>query len=403
MRKMEYAEKVKGYLLRFLEEKKYSSVKRDKKIWVFGEWFGKRCNDNCLFLANYIVQNDPSTNVYWVACKDADLTLLSDKIKILEYDSTSSLEIFKRAGVVFMNQGYVDFSSTGYNYFRGAVTVNLWHGVAWKKIGYDASKKGGVLHEINTKIYDYFEKTSFYLSLSERYSKVLKSAFHASDPQIIRAGYPRNSYFYSSEWLKENRTKICRIISNETGLCISDKTRIIVYMPTFRDSSSLSHNLEELCEDKLFSQWLTENDAIIVQKAHFVSQQRNELQRERRQQRVITLNELYAFEALGAADILISDYSSCFFDYLVLNRPIIHFIYDYESYKRKDRGIYYDKKDVVCGKVVQSIDKLKQVIQLYYIDSNEDAVLRSQRKKEFMEFESPNSCKEIVQEILAEK
>lgn len=92
------------------------------------------------------------------------------------------------------------------------------------------------------------------------------------------------------------------------------------------------------------SQWLIENDVIIVQKAHFVSQQRNELQRERRQQRVITLNELYAFEALGAADILISDYSSCFFDYLVLNRPIIHFIYDYESYKRKDRGIYTEKQ-----------------------------------------------------------
>lgn len=286
---MEYAEKIKGYLLRFLEEKKYSSVKR-KKIWVFGEWFGKRCNDNCLFLANYIVQNDPSINVYWVACKDADLSLLSDKVKILEYDSTPSLEIFKQAGVVFMNQGYIDFSSTGYNYFRGAVTVNLWHGVAWKKIGYDASKKGGLLHEINTKIYDYFEKTSFYLSLSERYSKVLKSAFHTSDSQIICAGYPRNSYFYSSEWLKENRTKICQIISNETGLCISDKTRIIVY-----------------------------------------------------------------------------------------------------------------KEDVVCGKVAQSIDELKQAIQSYYIDSNEDAELRNQRKKEFMEFESPNSCKEIVQEILTEK
>ena len=52
---------------------------------------------------------------------------------------------------------------------------------------------------------------------------------------------------------------------------------------------------------------------------------------------------------LAAADMLITDYSSCFFDYLITNRPIIHYLYDYDYYVKEDRGVYYDVMDVVAG------------------------------------------------------
>ena len=51
---------------------------------------------------------------------------------------------------------------------------------------------------------------------------------------------------------------------------------------------------------------------------------------------------------MAASDILVTDYSSCFFDFLILDRPIIHFLYDYDYYKEKDRGLYYEKEGVIC-------------------------------------------------------
>ena len=111
------------------------------------------------------------------------------------------------------------------------------------------------------------------------------------------------------------------------------------------------------------------------------------------------MNDIAPYEALGAADILITDYSSCFFDYLVLDRPIIHFIYDYENYKNIDRGIYYEKEEVICGDAVENICNLKKSIKKYVMDPEQNKDLRQKRRNQYIEYENPNSCEIIFNEI----
>ena len=179
---------------------------------------------------------------------------------------------------------------------------------------------------------------------------------------------------------------------------VSDHTKIILYMPTFRDNPSQMKSLEQLGEDASFLKWIEENDTIIIQKAHFVSQQRNELQSHKRTKRILTLNDLIPYEALGVADILITDYSSCFFDYLILDRPIIHFIYDYENYRTADRGVYYDKDDVVCGDAPTDFEGLKTAIIQYIESPLMDSDLREERRKQFIEYESYDACQKIFRQ-----
>ena len=390
-----YGAKLIRDLKRFQIEQHYKSNKREGDCWLFGEWFGKRCNDNSFFLANYVAKNHPQIHVFWVACDDTDVSALDKTIHIIRYDSEEAMTVFKRAGVVIMNQGYIDFSSKGFNYFRGAVTLNLWHGVAWKKIGHDKAKSVGLIHNLHIRVFDYFEKTEKYVSLSRRFSDVLHSAFHAADDEIIQAGYPRNSYFYSSEWLTMNRESILNRIRDMEEAEVSKHTKILLYMPTFRDKASQLQSLEAIADTEPFLRWMEENDVIVVQKAHFVSQQRNEFQAQKKNGRVLTINDIAPYEALGAADILITDYSSCFFDYLVLNRPIIHYIYDFDAYRTADRGVYYERDDVICGKAVTDMDGLKQAIIDYVRNPEEDKELRLARKKQFAEYETSDSCSVI--------
>ncbi len=392
---MGYLTKTGQDIKRFIVEQYYRSKDREANCWIFGEWFGKRCNDNSLFLANYVAENHPYIKLYWVACSDADTSKLHKSIQILKYDSEEAKKAFKRAGVAIMNQGYIDFSSLGYNYFRGAITVNLWHGVAWKRIGHDKVKKTGIVHNLHEIIFDYFEKAEKYISLSSAYTTVLRTAFHAKDNEIINAGYPRNTLFYSSEWLQKNRKAVIAYLNGEKGIDVSDHSKIVLYMPTFRDNPSRMKSLERVVEDSSFLKWMEEKDIIIIQKAHFVSQQRNEFQSHKSTKRIVTLNDLIPYEALGVADILITDYSSCFFDYLILDRPIIHFIYDYENYKTVDRGVYYDKDDVICGDAPTDFEGLKASIVRYIDSPSADSNLREKRRKQFIEYESTDSCRDI--------
>ena len=123
---------LKIMLNRFKVKRTCRNKERDPHIWVFGEWFGEKCNDSCRALANYTAENLPGLQLYWVAKKVCTgIEELDPRVRILEKDSPHSVELFKEAGVIFVNEGLQDLSDAGTNYFEGALIVNLWHGVPW--------------------------------------------------------------------------------------------------------------------------------------------------------------------------------------------------------------------------------------------------------------------------------
>ena len=99
--------------------------------------------------------------------------------------------------------------------------------------------------------------------------------------------------------------------------------------------------------------------------------------------------------------MLITDYSSCFFDYLILDRPIIHYLYDYNYYANDDRGLYFDKSEVICGQVIESPDDLYDAIVENINNPLLYQELRRERLNTFMEYESPDSC-EIIRKRICE-
>lgn len=382
--------------IKWLLEKGTSQFyRRDKNLWVFGEWFGKRCCDNSLFLANYVAKYHLDIQVVWISESSTDLSLLSPKVKQIKIDTTEAKKILMHAGVAVYNQSLSDFSGNMSMYCMGAVTVNLWHGVPWKKIGIDAFSSDNRLKWIYVNYVLRLQRPKLFLSTSEEFTNILKSAYCVNKKSIIEAGYPRNSIFYDDNAMNNARKKVINMINNINYSSINSHTKIITYMPTFRDNSNNMFSFETLLDNHKLEGILKKHNAVIVQKAHFVNRDREVKGRREEEQLIFNINEISAAEVLAASDMLITDYSSCFFDYLLSDRPIIHYIYDYEHYANKDRGLYYDKEAVICGDAVEHVDELLKVIDENLGCPEKNAMLRQQRRTQFMMYESEDSCKSI--------
>lgn len=393
--------KISELLLGYVNKIHYWNTQRDKNVWVFGEWFGKKCCDNCLYLANHLAKTHPELNLYWVTQKGTDVSCLSKDIKIVLMDTEECQKLLRGAGVVIMNQEYYDFSESGCDYFGGAVTVNLWHGLMWKKIGFDIRKKHDILAEIYHRIEAKFENARYWLVTSTETQKHFLTAFFADEKHSIKAGYPRNSVFFHKEEIHRIREKIINRIQLEKEDSISECPQyIITYMPTFRDNINTVFSFKDISNDSRLMTVLEKYNAVIIEKSHFVSSERKgQVFTHCKNRRIVFFDDIQATELLAASDILITDYSSCFFDYLLLDRPIIHYIYDYDYYVNKDRGVYYKKEEVVCGKTAETIEELIKNIEEYLFDPTCDHELREMQKKRFWEYDSIDSCEKIYEKI----
>ena len=357
-------------------------IPKKKNRWIFGAWFGNAFSDNTKALYDYVEANHPEIERVWISSDPAKADLPG--CKVVKRNSFSSLKYILTANVAVMNQGFGDFAA--FSFLGGAYKVQLWHGVAWKKIGRDAVPH---LHGFYEKIYQLINHYDLYIAPSRKYGETLKTAFKTDDSHILYVGQPRNEVLFSKVFKNESRIKI----EKKTG--ISNK-RIIAYMPTFRDKTSEVFSFHKIGTDARFLEAAEKHDFIVVEKLHYKNGQRAEIADEKN--RVYSFPDVDAATLLGAADLLITDYSSCFFDYLITDKPVIHFAYDYEYYKNKDRGLYYDISEVAAGTVVNNEEELIAAID-DNLRNDPGKKQRARVREQFITFESDHNCERVFKTI----
>lgn len=376
---------------------KSHTYRRNPLLWVFGEWFGNRCCDNCLYLANFLAENHPELKLVWIARNAADTTLLNPSVRRVEMDSDEAMDVLHHAGVAVMNQGMNDFTSEIDYHCDGAVTVNLWHGVPWKQIGIDVLHANSAIRRLYGYYLMYLQRADLYLATSDSFGKIMQEKYFARKNSVLLSGYPRNALFYDPMQVSACREKALGLLRQK--LNIGDDVKLITYMPTFRDNTQVVFSFNQLEHDPRLNEILEQYNAVIIQRAHFVSSQRGGSSGESGNRRITSLNEITSQELLAATDLLITDYSSCFFDYLMLDRPVVHYLYDYEYYAKQDRGLYYPKEEVVCGDDAQTVDELLEAMDANLSDPDKHAALRKLRRQQHMRYETPDSCRVIYEEI----
>lgn len=364
-------------------------IPKKKNRWVFGAWFGASVSDNTKAISDYIEKNHPEIEMIWIT-NEPDKLMLSHG-RAFKRNSLQSLPYIITSEVALMNQGYGDLNAI--NFLGGCFRVQLWHGVAWKKIFKDAMKTPKTLCEkIDRKLFDYLNAYDMYISPSRKQSNVMHTAFGIDDSKILLCGQARNAVLFSEEFRKQAREKLFSKIGT-TG------KKMIVYMPTFRDNKEDIFSFGETQYIGKLEYLENKYNFVLIEKSHFAAQ--------KKATKAYNSNEIIHYMPteraevlLAAADILITDYSSCFFDFLITDRPIIHYIYDYDYYIKDDRGVYYNREEVVCGDCPETQEELWDAIILNLEKPEKNIELRARRREEYITYERPDSCKIVCEEIL---
>lgn len=230
------------------------------------------------------------------------------------------------------------------------IYVNTWHGTPLKYMGLDLENG---LHG-SQNIIKNFLSSDYIISPNRHTSDIFKRAFRLDNiygGQILEIGYPRIDLTLNSD---------SKMLINElrSYIDITDE-KVLLYCPTWRGDDvntpeeSLNHIVEEV--EKLKHHL----DYQVLVKVHpFIY--KNAIKNEALKPYLIPdyfdTNEILAF-----VDLMITDYSSIFFDYLVTNKPIVFYTPDYEAYQF-ERGMYINAQDLP-GPVVHTIDDVVQAIQ----------------------------------------
>lgn len=234
---------------------------------------------------------------------------------------------------------------------KGTIKVETWHGTPMKKIGID--QNSGTLG--NYKPSKKLDRTTIRCAQSEYDRDIFARVFNADKNCFLLCDLPRND---------ELTKYTCNDILNiKMKLGIPVNKRVLLYMPTYREYLINEKKETYLAPPIDLKKWERElgKDYILLVRVHYaVSTALNILKEKAFVQDVSDypyINDLYA-----VADILISDYSSAFFDYSIFDRPMLCFAYDEKEYAQK-RGLYSNLKDILPCPVEQDEDSIIKDIQ----------------------------------------
>lgn len=341
--------------------------RRDPNLWVFGAWRGERYADNSKAIFEYVLTNHPEIQAWWVT-KDANVyeRLKSQCLPVVMAHSTEGRRIQRRASIAFISWG-IDGDMDA-RYLNGCKIALLWHGMPLKMIGEDEwnfKQKNDVWKRIKTKFrktvlpYEFIRQKAvrqdnlWTLSTAPFFTPFLQSAWQLASPFVLEIGYPRNDNLFSSK--REN-------LIDELDRHFNHPVKVM-YMPTFRDSVGVGFNPFALAgfNPESFSRVLQEKNMVFIYKGHFCDQN-NEFSDGGR---MITVGDddyedLYTF--VKDVDVLITDYSSIYFDFLLCHKPIILFPFDLDDYIAHSRPFYFDYKKLEC-KCVFSWTEMEETLK----------------------------------------
>jgi CDP-glycerol glycerophosphotransferase len=315
----------------------------DPNIIVFESGLGKQYADSPRYIYEELVRRRDPRKKVWV---------YQGKLPVTDRNTVSvkrlSPEYFwylARAKYWVNNQNFP-------HYVRrrpDGVFIQTWHGTPLKRMQHDVAEIHGRDPGYLERVTSATRQWSVLLSPSPYATTAFRSAFRYGGP-VLEVGYPRNDLLADPRRAATVRDRV------RGRLGIGSSAKAILYAPTFRDdqvgSRSGRFRFEFPFELEDFAGAL-DDDVVLLVRMHVLVENDISIPTELRH-RVIDVSAYPEIQDLYlASDVLVTDYSSVFFDYAILRRPIVFYAYDLERYRDQLRGFYLDYGEELPGPVVK--------------------------------------------------
>ncbi|MGX4686645.1 bifunctional glycosyltransferase/CDP-glycerol:glycerophosphate glycerophosphotransferase [Vagococcus sp. JNUCC 83] len=352
-----------------------------KNIAVYESYWGKEYSCNPQALCEYVQKNDKKIkNIVFLqdAFHEVDGNVTTVKINSLKY-----YYYLARAKYLVNNVNFPDF----YKKRSDAIEIQTMHGTPLKKLGLDSP------NEIKRHYVDtYIAKNNrwdYLLIPSDYVGDISKSAFKFNR-EFIKSGYPRNDKLFADN-TRENIERL-----KEKYNLPSDK-KIVLYAPTWRTKGNftLAMDIEKMSKQ-------LGDDYFILVKLHHFSKANFDLSNYSDFMRDVSMDsdirELYL-----VSDMLITDYSSVMFDFALLDKPMIFYVYDYDKYKDELRGFYFDFEKEAPGELAYTTNDLIDILKNMdtYIANNKAKYLAFSDK--FNQYDNGNASEIVYKKVMKKK
>jgi CDP-glycerol glycerophosphotransferase (TagB/SpsB family) len=346
-------------------------IPKTEKIVLVGGWYGKRFADNSKHFFLYANEHKKELGlekVVWVTRSDAIKNELSSQgFDVYKTWSIPSVWYHFRAGIHLVDQAFSDINPW---FSIRSKKINLWHGFPLKKIGAyaDGSYKTNVLKPDNftDKINNILTRGNwgkhYVLATSDFSAEILAEAFNRPVESMIVSGYPRNY-----EPLISNPVKYIpeheREYLNTVKKAKEQGAKIIGYFPTFRDKrETLIFGTSDSNEIQGIMDYFAASNIKVIGKFHFAGKDDKFSELHSHEAFINLPSDADVYTFLSEIDVLMTDYSSIYFDYLLWERPIIFFPYDLAYYRDEDRGLIFDYDEFTPGPKAFNIEQLKGLL-----------------------------------------
>lgn len=237
---------------------------------------------------------------------------------------------------------------------EGQVFLQTWHGTPLKKLGWDIEEvhmPGTTTEKYKKNFADEASRWDYLVSANAYSSEIFKRAFQFNN-EMLEYGYPRNDSLYMND-----QESYVRKLKETLGIPLDKK--IVLYAPTWRDDEFYAKGQYKFTlklDLQRFKEELGEDYFLILRTHYLIADQLDVHGVEDvvyNGSHYDDIADLYLI-----SDILITDYSSVFFDYANLKRPILFYAYDLDKYKDTLRGFYLNHETEWPGPILQTNDEV---------------------------------------------
>jgi CDP-glycerol glycerophosphotransferase len=312
----------------------------DKKTIVFESNLARSFGDSPRAIYNELVRRGDTRNKVIVCNKP--VRHFDEKTRVVKRHSLAFVYYMARSKYWVNNHNFPFYLRRR----KKGVFVQTWHGTPLKRMMFDQDNFYGRDSGYIERVKQAVAQWGMLVSPNPHTTKVMRSAYRFIGP-VVELGYPRNDILLSSS-ANHTATRV------RSSLGISSDKTVVLYAPTFRDDKPTKSGRFAFEWPFDAYRWAEQvgSSVVLLVRTHNLVSNKPLIPKDLAHKIIDVTNYPEIQELFLASDVLVTDYSSSFFDYAILQRPILFYAYDLENYRDNLRGFYLDYDFDLPGPIV---------------------------------------------------